>query len=174
MHNVGFVEPEDMNVTSGKRRYTSLIGYCSSKLAQVMFSSILHKRIPAEAGISVVCVSPGIVYTNVARDLPKFLLAAYKIIPYFVFNAEEGSRSTLFAATDPQVPEYCDTLKADDWPVCPFLSQDCHPTNPSEEAHNIETAYKVWENTLEMIGLPSDAVERLLEGEELKCQYGIS
>lgn len=32
---------------------------------QVQFSSVLHKRLPAEAGISVVCVSPGIVDTNV-------------------------------------------------------------------------------------------------------------
>ena len=30
-----------------------------------MFSSVLTKRLPAEAGISVVCVSPGIVHTNV-------------------------------------------------------------------------------------------------------------
>ena len=32
---------------------------------QVQFSSVLHKRLPAEAGVSVVCVSPGVVQTNV-------------------------------------------------------------------------------------------------------------
>ncbi|XAR71499.1 NADP-retinol dehydrogenase [Bertholletia excelsa] len=172
MHYVGFVDTEDMNVVSGKRKFTSLVGYSSSKLAQVMFSSILHKRLPAEAGISVVCVSPGIVHTNVARDLPRIVQAAYHLIPYFIFSPQEGSRSALFAATDPQVPEYCEMLKADEWPVGAFLSQDCRPTNPSEEAHNLETSYKVWEKTLEMIGLPSDAVERFLEGEQVKCRYG--
>ncbi|KAM0061641.1 putative NADP-retinol dehydrogenase [Helianthus debilis subsp. tardiflorus] len=35
MHQVGFVDPEDMNVVSGKRKFTSLVGYSSSKLAQV-------------------------------------------------------------------------------------------------------------------------------------------
>lgn len=35
MHYVGFVDPEDMNVVSGKRKFTSLIGYSGSKLAQV-------------------------------------------------------------------------------------------------------------------------------------------
>ncbi|XP_052183849.1 dehydrogenase/reductase SDR family member FEY-like [Diospyros lotus] len=172
MHYVGFVDTEDMNAVSGKRKYTSLLGYSSSKLAQVKFSSILHKRLPAEAGINVVCVSPGIVHTNVARDLPKIVQAAYHLIPYFIFSAQEGSRSALFAATDPQVPEYCEMLKADEWPVCAFISQDCRPTNPSEEAHNVETSYQVWEKTMEMIGLPSDAVERLVEGEEVKCRYG--
>ena len=83
-----------------------------------------------------------------------------------------GSRSTLFAATDPQVPEYCELLKADKWPVCAFLAQECRPTNPSEEAHNVETAYRLWEKTLEMTGLHSDVVEKLLEGDQITCRYG--
>lgn len=172
MHYVGFVDTEDMNVVSGKRKYSSLVGYTGSKLAQVMFSSVLHRRLPTEAGISVICLSPGVVHTNVARDLPKIVQAAYHLIPYFIFSAQEGSRSTLFAATDPQVPEYCEHLKSEDWPVCAFLSQDCRPSNPSEEAHNIDTSQNLWEKTLEMIGLPSDAVERLTEGEEVICRFG--
>ena len=65
-------------------------------------------------------------------------------------------------------------LKADEWPVSAFISQDCRPTNPSEESHNVETAYRVWEKTLELIGLPLDAIERLLEGEEVECRYRAS
>ncbi|BBH04236.1 NAD(P)-binding Rossmann-fold superfamily protein [Prunus dulcis] len=163
MHYVGFVDTEDMNVFSGKRKYTSLVGYSSSKLAQIMFSSVLHKRLPAESGITVACVSPGIVQTNVARDLPKIVQAAYRLIPYFIFSAQEGSRSALFAATDPQRMT---------GQFVHFISQDCRPTNPSEEAHNVETSHEVWEKTFEMIGLPSDAVERLIEGEEVACRYG--
>ncbi|KAF5207296.1 Dehydrogenase/reductase SDR family member FEY [Thalictrum thalictroides] len=173
MHAVGFVDTEDMNVTTGKRKFSSLVGYSSSKLAQIMFSTILQKRLPAEAGINVVCVSPGIVHTNVARDLPGFLQAGYRLIPYFIFDAQEGSRSSLFAATDPQVPEYCEMLRADDWPVCAYISHDCRPTNASEEAHNMVTSHRVWEKTLEMTGLPADAVEKLLEGEEVQCRYGL-
>lgn len=174
MHFVGFVDPEDMNVILGKRKYSSLVGYAGSKLAQVMFSSVLHKRLPAESGVSILCVSPGIVQTNVARDLSKIVQAAYHLIPYFIFSPQEGSRSTLFAATDPQVPEYCELLKNDEWPTCAFISQDCRPTNASEEAHNMETSYRVWEKTLEMVGLPLDAVEKLIQGEEVKCSYGRS
>ncbi|PKA48475.1 Short-chain dehydrogenase TIC 32, chloroplastic [Apostasia shenzhenica] len=171
MHTVGFVDPDDMNINSGKRKYTSLLGYCSSKLAQIKFSSILHKRIPDEAGINVVCVSPGIVHTNVARDLPKIIVAAYRLIPYFIFDAQEGSRSTLFAAADPQVPDYCAHLRADEWPVCAYISHDCRPTNASEEAHSLETSHLIWEKTLEMIGLPPDALENLLEGQEVECRF---
>jgi hypothetical protein len=38
-------------------------------LLQIMFSSVLFKRLPAEAGISVLCASPGIVQTNVVSNL---------------------------------------------------------------------------------------------------------
>ncbi|CAL4890447.1 unnamed protein product [Urochloa decumbens] len=170
MHTVGFVDTEDMNLR--KQKYRSWLGYSNSKLAQVKFSSMLHKRIPAEAGINVICASPGIVDTNVARDLPKVVVAAYHLIPYFIFDAQEGSRSTLFAASDPQVPEYCEMLKSEDWPVCACISYDCNPMNASEEAHNLETSQLVWEKTLEMIGLPPDALEKLIAGESVQCRYG--
>lgn len=172
MHTLGFVDAEDMNLTSGKHKYRSWLGYSNSKLAQVKFSSIFHKRIPAEAGVHIVCTSPGIVHTNVARDLPKILVAGYGLIPYFIFDAQEGSRSTLFAASDPQVPEYCETLKSEDWPVCACINYDCNPMNASEEAHNLDTSHLVWEKTLEMIGLPSDALEKLIAGEPVQCRYG--
>ncbi|XP_051195679.1 dehydrogenase/reductase SDR family member FEY [Lolium perenne] len=172
MHTLGFVDAEDMNLTSGKHKYRSWLGYSNSKLAQVKFSSIFHKRIPAEAGVHIVCTSPGIVHTNVARDLPKILVAGYGLIPYFIFDAQEGSRSTLFAASDPQVPEYCETLKSEDWPVCACINYDCNPVNASEEAHNLDTSHLVWEKTLEMIGLPSDALEKLIAGEPVQCRYG--
>ncbi|KAL5158587.1 Formin-like protein 1 [Glycine soja] len=37
MHHVGFVDTEDMNLTSGKRKFSSMVGYSSSKLAEVHF-----------------------------------------------------------------------------------------------------------------------------------------
>lgn len=75
-----------------------------------------------------------------------------------------SSRSTLFTSTDPQLVNYIESLKSEDWSVCAFINYDCRPANPSEEMHNVETAYRVSEKTLELIDLPSDAVERLLEG----------
>jgi hypothetical protein len=44
--------------------------------------------------------------------------------------------------------------------------------NASEETHNLETTQLVWEKTLEMIGLPSDALEKLIEGGSVQCRYG--
>ena len=78
----------------------------------------------------------------------------------------------MFAASDPQVPEYCEMLKSEDWPVCACINYDCNPMNASEEAHNLETSQLTWEKTLEMIGLPPDALEKLIAGETVQCHYG--
>ncbi|CAF2131665.1 BnaA03g48800D [Brassica napus] len=134
MHSVGFVDPDDMNVVSGRRKYSSVIGYSSSKLAQIMFSSILFKKLPLETGVSVICLSPGVVLTNVARDLPRILQALYAVIPYFIFSPQEGCR----------------------------------------KAHNTETAHRVWEKTLELVGLPLDAVEKLMEGKISNADMDLS
>ena len=88
-----------------------------------------------------------------------------------MFGFFVGARSTLFAATDPDVSEYCSVLRADYWPLCPYFSGDCRPTNASVEAHNVDTAMNVWDLTLELIGLLSNTVKRLIEGETIPCKY---
>ncbi|CAH8288115.1 unnamed protein product [Eruca vesicaria subsp. sativa] len=172
MHYVGFVDPDDMNVVSGRRKFTSLVGYSGSKLAQVMFSNVLFKRLPLETRISVACLSPGIVLTNVVRDLPRSVQVQYALIPYFMSSPQEGCRSSLYSATDAQIPEHCEMLKTGDKPICTFISQNCKHTKPSKEAQSVETANRVWEKTIELIGLPLDALERLIEGKEVQCRYG--
>ncbi|GLJ32214.1 hypothetical protein SUGI_0648410 [Cryptomeria japonica] len=84
------------------------------------------------------------------------------------------ARSALFAATDPQVPEFCSALRADNWPVCPYFSGECRPANASAEAHNMDTALKIWDKTLELIGVPSDIVEKLIECEQVPSENGHS
>ncbi|KAL1206692.1 Dehydrogenase/reductase SDR family member FEY [Cardamine amara subsp. amara] len=100
----------------------------------------------------------------------------YSAMLYFIFSPQEGCRSSLFSATDPQIPDHYQNLKTnDDKSVFTlFISQNCKPTNCSQEAHNVETANRVWETTLELIGLPLDALEILVDGEEVQYRYGKS
>lgn len=55
MHYVAFVDTEDMNLSSGKRKYTSLLGYCSSKLAQVILTIVAGDLLYSTIVI-IVCV----------------------------------------------------------------------------------------------------------------------
>ncbi|XP_054782210.1 dehydrogenase/reductase SDR family member FEY-like [Prosopis cineraria] len=162
-HFLGFVDVDDMNFTSGRRTFSSFKAYASSKLAQVMVSSILQKKLPEKSGISVVCASPGCVRkTNVARDIPKMVPLVFNSLLFFLYTPKEGSRSLLYAATHPQVQDYTKSLKAQDSPVCAYMDHDCSFGHVSKEAQNLETSMKVWDRTLDMTGLPSDVVDKLL------------
>ncbi|XP_058226635.1 dehydrogenase/reductase SDR family member FEY-like [Rhododendron vialii] len=173
IHFVSTVDPNDMNFVSRKREFSSLAGYSTSKLAQVMFSNVLHKRLPSESEISIICVGPGCARTNIERDVPKFIKeVGYRLFSPVLFNAEEASRSALFAATDPEIPKYCAQLRCDEWPACAYISSSCCPMNPSNEARRLDVSSLVWEKTLDMVGLSGDCLEILLEGKEIQCRYG--
>lgn len=172
MHMVGFVDASDMNFISKRNIFTSLRGYSSSKLAQVMFCSVLQKHIPAGCGVSIVCVDPGSVRTNVVRDLPRVIQCAFHMVPYFFFSPQEGSRSALYGATNPEILRYCSKLKAEEWPVCAYVGYNCSLISPANEAYNIKVSKLVWKKTMEMVGLPSNAVDILLEDKQLHCRYG--
>lgn len=166
MQIFGIVDPDDLNIASGKRKYSSVTAYSGSKLAQVYFSSILERQLPVDAGIHVICVNPGSVKTNVTRTLPKLLQAAYRLLGFFSFSSVEGARSVLYCATNPEVQEYGHALRAEGWPVCPCYSSDCKPKVMPRQAQNEEVAVKVWEKTREAIGLSKHFMEKVVIGEE--------
>ncbi|KAK4269477.1 hypothetical protein QN277_022631 [Acacia crassicarpa] len=138
-HFLGFVDVDDMNFTSSTRKFSGFKGYTSSKIAQVMFSSILQKMLPADSRINVVCASPGSVrYTNVARDLPKMVKCVLQPLSFFLYTPKEGCRNVLYAATYPQVQDYTKSLKAQDSLVCAYINHDCSFGCVSKEAQNLE------------------------------------
>lgn len=77
----------------------------------------------------------------------------YQKMFFFMFDAQQGSTSALFAAIDADILNYCGKLKAEEWPVCAFIGCHCRTTKPSKEAYNVRTSHQVWEKTLEMIDL---------------------
>ncbi|KAI3759596.1 hypothetical protein L6452_07521 [Arctium lappa] len=171
MNAIGFVDLRDMNFDKGITKFTSLRGYSRSKLAQIMFNNVLHKSIPTGARIHVVCVDPGSVRTNVVRDLPRIIQSAYQLLPKFLYTAQEGSRSVLYAAVYHEIWEYCEKLKAEEWPFCAYVGCNCKTMIPSKEAQNLEISHLVWKMTLDMIGVPKDTVHLLLAGKEIQCRY---
>ncbi|MCO5576241.1 hypothetical protein L7F22_030050 [Adiantum nelumboides] len=94
MQAFGVIDPNDLNLSCGRRRYSSTTAYSSSKLAQIYFSSVLETKLPNDSGIHVICVNPGIVKTNVTRTLPKIVQAVYNFVGFFSLSSAEGEPST--------------------------------------------------------------------------------
>lgn len=87
------------SVTSARARYQASVAYAQSKLANVMHTFALARRMSG-AGISVNCLHPGVVATNL---LPRWLRVVKPLITRVMFDAERGARTSTYLALDPGV-----------------------------------------------------------------------
>lgn len=86
-------------VTNARARYGATAAYARSKLANVMHTFALARRL-AGSDISVNCLHPGVVATNL---LPRWLRLIKPLFTQVVFDAERGARTTVYLALDPSV-----------------------------------------------------------------------
>jgi NAD(P)-dependent dehydrogenase (short-subunit alcohol dehydrogenase family) len=93
----GRMDLED--VANPRARYRSAAAYARSKLANVLFTFALSRRL-AGAGASVNCLHPGVIASNL---LPWWLRLVKPLISRPIFDVERGARTTLFLALAPQV-----------------------------------------------------------------------
>jgi NAD(P)-dependent dehydrogenase (short-subunit alcohol dehydrogenase family) len=88
-----------------ERRYGRVKGYGQSKLANLLFTYELQRRLVA-AGAPTIAVAahPGGSSTELVRHLPKVILALNSVFePVWAQSAAMGALATLRAATDPAV-----------------------------------------------------------------------
>ena len=86
-------------VTDARAGYGATAAYARSKLANVMHTFALARRM-AGTGISVNCLHPGVVATNL---LPRWLRVIKPLFTPVVFDAERGARTTVHLALDQSV-----------------------------------------------------------------------
>ena len=82
--------------TKGK---AGLPEYGISKLANVLFSAELGRKL-ADTGVSTYSLHPGVVATDVWREVPVFIRPLIKLM---MISSEEGAATTLFCATSADV-----------------------------------------------------------------------
>lgn len=80
-----------------KRKYGATAAYNQSKLANVLFTRALARRL-AGTGVTVNAVHPGVVATELARGYPKLLV---KLFHLFTITPEKGAACSLHVATSP-------------------------------------------------------------------------
>jgi len=99
IHKRSFIHWRDLQA---KRLYSSLARYGMSKLANLLFTFELERRLRASdaRSISLAC-HPGGVWTELGRNLPKIVQRVLRPIASPVINSlEDGALPTLRAATD--------------------------------------------------------------------------
>jgi NAD(P)-dependent dehydrogenase (short-subunit alcohol dehydrogenase family) len=158
-HRFGRMDFADL---MGSRRYRAWAAYGQSKLANLLFTSELQRRIDAQ-GIRMLAVAahPGYAATNLQSVGPRMSGRSWLVGPMDVANrvlaqsAAMGALPTLFAATAPGLPG--DAYVGPDG----FLEQRGHPrlVGRSAQARDRQAARRLWTVSEQLTGVtfPVDA-----------------
>jgi NAD(P)-dependent dehydrogenase (short-subunit alcohol dehydrogenase family) len=96
MHYRGRMDLE--SVDDLRARYGAVAAYSRSKLANVLDTFVLARQL-AGSGVTVNCLHPGVVNTNL---LPGWLNLIRPLFKRFILTPEQGARTSLYLALDPQ------------------------------------------------------------------------
>ncbi len=99
-HKAGKIHFDDPNLTRG---YNVVKGYAQSKLANVLFTKELAKRL-ADTKVTVNCVHPGAVATNIGVDRKTgFGKTVHRMLRPFFRTALEGAQTAIYLASSEEV-----------------------------------------------------------------------
>ena len=120
----------DFQQVASLEKFDGSKAYADSKLMVVTNTLALAKKLAATK-VTVNCVHPGVVGTDVMRDYPRWIA---KSLNLFISKPEEGAAPTIFLATSPEVAETTGQY---------YSKMTQTPVN--EIAANRDTANQVWE-----------------------------
>lgn len=89
----------DFDDLQSERSYSSMRAYGQSKLANVLFTYELARRLEGTR-VTVNCLHPGVIATNIFRDVSGVVGAAAKL---FLKSPRRGAETSIYLATSPEV-----------------------------------------------------------------------
>jgi NAD(P)-dependent dehydrogenase (short-subunit alcohol dehydrogenase family) len=112
--------------TKGK---AGLPEYGVSKLANVLFSAELGRKL-AGTGVTTYSLHPGVVATDVWREVPAFIRPLIKLM---MISTEEGAATTLYCATSPDLSNETG-----------LYYDKCRVKEPSKVGQDMAFAVELW------------------------------
>jgi NAD(P)-dependent dehydrogenase (short-subunit alcohol dehydrogenase family) len=92
----------DFNDLQGKKRYNGFSAYAASKLANVLFTYELARRVDPNE-ITANAVHPGVVATGFAKNGLSFTGLFFTVFAPFLLTPEQGAETPLYLAASPEV-----------------------------------------------------------------------
>ena len=129
-HETGEIDFDDLQ---GERSYGMWKAYAQSKLANVLFTRELSRRLSG-CRITVNAVHPGAVASGFGRDHPGFFGKLVAVGAPFLATPEKGARTTLHVATEPGLRG-----------VTGRYFSACREKAPSRAARDDATALRLWQ-----------------------------
>ena len=142
-HRWGKINFDDL---TGDKNYNARVAYSQSKLANVLFTRELSKRLMA-TGVTANSLHPGVVKTELGRHMSfnKSLLKNFFYIPLFwvVFKTPtQGAQTTIHCAVAEELEK-----------ISGRYFSDCAEKEPAEQAKDDGVAKQLWEVSAALVGL---------------------
>jgi NAD(P)-dependent dehydrogenase (short-subunit alcohol dehydrogenase family) len=135
-HRMAKLDFDDLQSENKKLRLMKLYGI--SKLAVTLFSYELSRKLEG-TNVTVNVLHPGVVATNLGRDMAKF---SQKFGKLFFKSPKEGAETSIYLASSPEVEGITGKY---------FIKKQQQKS--SKESYNEEDAKRLWEISAKMVNL---------------------
>ena len=123
--------------------YTTMRAYSRSKLANVLFTAELARRLSGK-GVTANCVHPGAVATNIWTGAPWYARPLVAVAKRFMLSPERGARPIVRLAASPEL----------DGRTGGYFEKD-RLVSPSRLAQDEALAKRLWEVSAELVSVSS-------------------
>ena len=98
----GLLQPIAFDDLRREERYRAMEVYAQSKMANVLFTYAFAQRIGG-SGVTVNCVRPGLVRTNLGRDVRGLFGLFLSLMRPFMKTPEQAAEALLYLASSPEL-----------------------------------------------------------------------
>lgn len=134
---------DDLNQT--KRGYSAWRAYGESKLANLLFTYALARRLEG-SGVTANALHPGFVATNFAKNNGQMWQVFMNLARPFAISPERGAQTSIYLASSPEVASVSGRY---------FIQ--CKPAQSSSASMDVDAQEGLWRLSEQMTGLTSVA-----------------
>jgi retinol dehydrogenase-14 len=135
----------DFDDLQGQRKYDVLKAYGQSKVANVMFTYELARRLDG-SGVTVNCLHPGLVASNFASNTAGWFgwVAKLMYLSPFAITPEQGAETSIFLASSPEVEK-----------VTGKYFNKCKQAKSSAITYDTAACRQLWEASEKLLKTPA-------------------
>lgn len=137
-HSSGTIDFDNLQ---GEKRFRPWEAYPNSKLANVMFTYELARRLEG-TGVTANCCHPGVIHTNLLRQASRPLNLLWRLLGPFFKQPEEGAEMPLHLILSPEVDG-----------VTGRYFRRMAPMDTTAESNDRDKQKRLWDISLALTGL---------------------
>ncbi len=131
-----------------KQPYRPMRAYGESKLANIMFTYALARRLQG-SNVTANALHPGFVATNFGKNNGTLGRVGMKLASAFAISEEQGAQTSIYLASSPEVTQISGEY---------FIKSK--PANSTAYSHNVEAQERLWTLSEQMTGLATPSATR--------------